>query len=75
MKRLLGLAAVLPLFLGAEGAPVSSSLDRFRFRPERIRVGEVAHYLQSNLDGSKPARVSIFVAAPTGSRLPGSRTA
>lgn len=42
----------------------SSSIDRFRFQPDRIRVGEVARYVKSNLDGSKPARVSIFVAAP-----------
>jgi len=44
--------------------PPTSSLDHFRFQPERIRVGEVAHYAKSNLDGSKPTRVSIFVAAP-----------
>ena len=27
-------------------------------------MSEVAHYVKSNLDGSKPTRVSIFVAAP-----------
>ena len=27
-------------------------------------MGEVAHYIKSNLDGSKPTRVSIFVVAP-----------
>ena len=32
--------------------------------PAKIRVGEVAHYVKSNLDGSKPTRVSIFVVAP-----------
>ena len=36
--------------------------------PETIRVGEVAHYVKSNLDGSKPTRVSIFVAAPDRAR-------
>lgn len=62
-KRLLLLAA-LPLLAAASGDTVTSSLDRFRFQPKRIRVGEVAHYVKSNLDGSKPARVSIYVAAP-----------
>ena len=46
------------------GEGVASSLDRFRYEPSRIVVGEVAHYVKSNLDGSKPTRVSIFVAAP-----------
>ena len=59
------LCAVLALSaLVASGDPPGSSLDRFRFRPEKIRVGEVAHYTKSNVDGSKPVRVSIFVAAP-----------
>jgi hypothetical protein len=51
------------LVLAASPEPVGSSLDRFRYQPEKIRVGEVAHYVKSNLDGSKPTRVSIFVAA------------
>ncbi len=58
---LLGLVFVCAL---AAGPPkVGSSLDRFRYQPAKIRVGEVAHYVKSNLDGSKPTRVSIFVAA------------
>lgn len=44
-------------------AGVTSSLDRFRLDPTRIVVGEVAHYVKSNLDGSKPSRVSIYVAS------------
>ena len=51
------------LVLAARPESVGSSLDRFRYQPEKIRVGEVAHYVKSNLDGSKPTRVSIFVAA------------
>jgi len=52
------------LFAPVDAAPIGSSLERFRYRPNRIRVLEVAHYVKSNLDGSKPTRVSIFVAAP-----------
>ena len=58
------LLLILPLLAAAPGDTVTSSLDRFRHQPERIRIGEVAHYVKSNLDGSTPARVSIFVAAP-----------
>jgi hypothetical protein len=65
MKTALALLTAAPLLLGATGdSPVPSSLDRFRYQPEKIRVGEVAHYVKSNLDGSKPTRVSIFVASP-----------
>ena len=63
-KRLLTLLLAWPLLAAAPADPVTSSLERFRYQPKRIRVGEVAHYVKSNLDGSKPTRVSIFVAAP-----------
>ncbi len=64
MKLHVSVLAAVSLFAVSAGpAPVGSSLDRFRYRPDRIRVGEVAHYVKSNLDGSKPTRVSIFVAA------------
>src|SRR5262245_22884318 len=61
----LALALILSVLVpDPSSPPPTSSLDRFRFQPKRIRVGEVAHYIKSNLDGSKPTRVSIFVAAP-----------
>ena len=64
MKLHVSVLAAVSLFAVSAGpAPVGSSLDRFRYRPDRIRVGEVAHYVKSNLDGSKPTRVSIFVVA------------
>ena len=34
----------------------------FTFRPERVAPGRVVHYVKSNLDGSKPALVSLYVA-------------
>ena len=64
MRRLVWLPGLLVLLAAATPPKVPSSLDHFRYRPETIRVGEVAHYVKSNLDGSKPARVSIFVASP-----------
>ena len=59
LERLGLLTGVLAL----AASPIGSSLGAFRYQPETIRVGEVAHYVKSNLDGSKPVRVSIFVAS------------
>ena len=28
-------------------APVASDLDKFRYKPSKIKVGEVAHYVKS----------------------------
>jgi hypothetical protein len=42
----------------------TSSIIAFRYQPERIKVGTVYHYTKSNLDGSKPSTVSIFISAP-----------
>jgi hypothetical protein len=39
-------------------------MSAFRFKPEKIQVGQVYHYVKSNLDGSDPERVSLYVAAP-----------
>lgn len=66
MKRIrsLWLPAICALLAAAPRPAVPSSLRQFHYRPQAIRVGEVAHYVKSNLDGSKPARVSIFVVAP-----------
>jgi len=58
------LALLAAVFLVAATSPIGSSLGAFRHQPAAIRVGEVAHYVKSNLDGSKPCGVAIFVAAP-----------
>lgn len=62
--RIGALIGALALLQDPSAPSPSSSLDHFRFQPERIRMGEVAHYIKSNLDGTKPTRVSIYVAAP-----------
>jgi hypothetical protein len=57
--------AVLFLFASiAYAQHPSSSIIAFRYQPERIKVGTVYHYTKSNLDGSKPSTVSIFISAP-----------
>ena len=62
------LAAVVASFAfvgaAADSSRVESDLDKFRYQPKKIRVNEVAHYVKSNLDGTKPTRISIFVVAP-----------
>ncbi|HSL31657.1 MAG TPA: GNAT family N-acetyltransferase [Anaerolineales bacterium] len=45
-----------------EASPeITSSLDEFCFRPDRVHVGTVFHYLKSNIDGSYPARIFIHI--------------
>ena len=47
----------------AQQKAATSSTSRFKYQPDKIDVGTVYHYTKSNLDGSKPITVSIFVAA------------
>jgi hypothetical protein len=42
---------------------VGSSASAFRYRPERIDVGTVYHYLKTNLDGSNATKVTIYLSA------------
>ncbi len=39
----------------------ASSLNQFKYQPEKINIGTVYHYTKSNLDGSNPARIYIRV--------------
>ena len=39
----------------------TSSVDQFKYQPERIQAGTMYHYTKSNLDGSNPARIYIRV--------------
>jgi hypothetical protein len=59
-------AVVFMILLGALafGESPTSSIIMFRYQPERIKVGTVYHYTKSNLDGTKPSTVSIFISAP-----------
>jgi hypothetical protein len=40
----------------------TSSIDQFLYRPELIEAGMVYHYIKSNIDGSYPARIFIYVS-------------
>ena len=42
---------------------VTSSAGKFTYSPEKIQQGTVYHYVKSNMDGSKPASVAIYIGA------------
>lgn len=54
--------AIAPGFLTMGGVLAQDTIDKFRYRPEKIKVGTVYHYLKTNLDGTHPEHVSIYVA-------------
>ena len=41
----------------------TSSVDNFHFQPQKVSVGTVYHYLKTNIDGSMPEHISLYVAA------------
>src|SRR5215213_5952832 len=46
-------------FVMASGA--GAQVEKFRYQPEKIAVGKVYHYAKTNLDGSDPEYISIWV--------------
>jgi hypothetical protein len=61
MKHLKKLITAVVLLTAVAAA--SAQVTAFRFRPERIRAGTVFHYLKTNIDGSQPENVSLYIAA------------
>lgn len=53
------------LLAGQLAVPQSGTaqVEAFRFRPGAHEVGRVYHYEKTNLDGSKPERISLRIAA------------
>ena len=43
---------------------VTFSVHQFTYRPEFIEVGTIYYYIKSNIDGSYPARIFIYVRDP-----------
>jgi hypothetical protein len=60
------LAAFASALLAA--APAPAQVESLEYRPDRVPVGHVFHYMKSQRDGSNPSRVSVYVAAPIASR-------
>ena len=40
---------------------IAFSIDQFSYHPELIEAGTVYHYIKSNIDGSFPARIVIYI--------------
>jgi hypothetical protein len=59
-KQILLLAILLALPLASAAAQTGA----FRFRPEAVEAGVVYHYLKTNVDGSHPEHVALYVAGP-----------
>ncbi|HYP27259.1 MAG TPA: hypothetical protein VE262_11120 [Blastocatellia bacterium] len=51
------------IFLLISGVAGQAGADAFRYRPAKVSVGTVYHYLKTNIDGTRPEHVSIYVAA------------
>jgi hypothetical protein len=59
-KQIVLLATLLALPLG----PAAAQTAAFRYRPEAIETGVVYHYLKTNVDGSEPERVALYIPTP-----------
>ncbi len=60
-------AALLLAFLPFQETPdqVDLNIDGFRFTPGKQSVGTVYHYKKSNIDGSTPSHVDLYIASET----------
>ena len=44
-------------------ANAQNDVKKFRYQPKKISVGTVYHYVKTNIDGTHPEQISIYVAA------------
>lgn len=63
MRNRYRIAASLTTVLWLLSAPALAQRPDYRFRPARVPVGEVLHYVKSQRDGSHEARISVHVPA------------
>lgn len=62
---MLALLAVLALVQSQEPATGAGQVRSFRHEPGRIPVGRVHRYRKSNLDGTSPGEIALFLAGET----------
>lgn len=61
MKHILFLQVVMFTVFQVNAQTKFSTLSRFKYNPALIEEGTVYHYIKSNLDGSKPSHVSVYI--------------
>lgn len=54
--------ALFLFFVGLSSIAGSAQSAAFRFRPERVTVGTVYHYVKTNTDGTYPENISLYIA-------------
>lgn len=62
MRRKLSLALMISV-LATLGTHGQSPRGVFRFDAKRVAVGTVYHYMKTNVDGTQPENISLFVAS------------
>lgn len=64
MMRFVGYAVLgLLLALPASSARAQDEgVSAFRFRADRVPIGRVYHYVKTNIDGTKPEQIALYVA-------------
>ena len=40
-----------------------AQVDKFQYSPEKIKTGVVYHYVKTNIDGTNPENISVYVAS------------
>lgn len=55
----------IALTLSMLGVPLDGASQDLRFDPAKVPVGRVFHYLKSNVDGTHPARIHVYVRSAT----------
>jgi hypothetical protein len=61
MRRLFNLRAMSVIALCTFMASASAQTTQFRFEPAKVPSGKVLHYKKSQIDGSRPTQVSVYV--------------
>ena len=55
---------VLSVWLFIANLNPRQAFAQFRYQPEKLTVGAVYHYVKTNLDGTAPENVSLYVVSP-----------
>lgn len=63
MRNPIRIAAWLMALPWLLAAPALAQPSDYRFRPARVPVGQVMHYVKAQRDGAHEARISVYVAA------------